>query len=406
MKVAVISVHGCPCIPPGGTDAGGMNVYVGATSKELARLGHSVSVYSRAHAGELSEDGIASDGVELVHVPAGDVGLGKDDIADVLPEFAAEVMRSSSNRRRGFDLIAAHYWFSGLVAMQLKAELGLPTVFSYHTRAATKRDAHSHSSEPDARVIAERHIAEGADKIIAWTPEESRTLREDYGLDEDRIEICAPGVDCEAFAPVPRHEAKRSLPNPDAPTVLYVGRLDPFKGIDLMVEAFAEIRAVLPPARLVVAGDGDSCQREHFESLISRFGVGDSIDWLGLVEHSAMPRLYSAADVMVVPSFHETFGLAALEAAACGLPVVAAAVDGLRAIVRNSETGYLVSNRCASDYASAVLTILRDEALRSRMSARSRGRALERSWGTVARELADIYAEIVGAGKLSSAGSR
>lgn len=391
MNIAVISVHGCPCIPPGGMDAGGMNVYVRETSIHLGKLGHSVTVFSRHHEGGTSLTLPLARGVLLVHVPVGDVSIGKAAIAETLPEFTEVVLEWSSGRGMMFEVVAAHYWFSGLVGLSLAEAWGVPCAFSYHTMASTKLAARDDEIETDERLVAERQIADRSDRVVVWTVEESMRVRSTYNLPRSQVDVSAPGVDCARFAPVDRSGARLKLGFPDVKTALFVGRLDGFKGVGLLLEAFLEVKSGLTDARLVVAGDGDARQRGEFTATVAKQRLEESVSWVGTVPQDEMPTLYSSADILLAPSFHETYGLAVLEAAACGLPAVAANVDGLRAIVVDGETGYLVNTREAGDYAKLVLRLLFDDDLRRKMSMASRRRSKMRSWETVAMELAMIY---------------
>ena len=397
LKLAVVSVHGCPCIPPGGQDAGGMNVYVRETSLKLAELGHELTVFARHHAVEKGGPSPFSRCVELVHIPAGEIKITKDQVGETLLEFVTNVRKWIANRRTSFDAIAAHYWFSGVVGASLAKELALPLVFSYHTMAATKQQARTLENESTERLEAEREIAQHAERIVAWTAEESATVQRVHSVPADRVVVSSPGVDCTRFAPKSGRRARTALGLPfDGLNVLYVGRLDAFKGIDLLLAAFARIAEGEPSARLIVAGDGDDEQRSRLRFGSEALGVSGSIHWLGVVPHEEMPSLYASADVMLAPSYHETFGLAALEAAASGVPVVAADVDGLRAIVVDGLTGYLVRDRDADEYASRTLDLLRNDSLRLEMSENGRRRAELRSWDAVAKDLEEIYAGAIG----------
>lgn len=396
MKVAVVSVHGCPCIPPGGLDAGGMNVYVRETSDQLAELGHAVTVFARHHATTEIAPMPMHGAVELVHIPAGEVCATKERIGDTLPEFTDLARNWIAVRRRDFDVLSAHYWFSGVVATSLAAELSVPLVFSYHTMAATKLAARADEQESQTRLTAEREVAHSADRIVAWTQEEAATIRREHSVPADRVVVSSPGVDCARFSPRSVGDAGRGAESQarDA-SIGYVGRLDAFKGIETVLSAFAAVAKRVPSARLLVAGDGNDEQRSRFRLAASVLGIENAVEWLGVVPYEKMPGFYRSIDVLLAPSFHETFGLAALEAAASGVPVVAADVDGLCAIVEDGATGYLVRGRNPEDYARLTLHILGDAALRRRMSEASRERALSRSWAAVARDLEAIYSSVI-----------
>ena len=331
-----------------------------------------------------------------MHVPAGETHITKAQINETLPEFTSNVRDWVAERRKSFDVIAAHYWFSGVVAASLASEMPLPMVFSFHTMAATKLAARPSEDESQERLAAERDIARRADRIVAWTDEEAATVQRVHSIPPDRVVVSSPGVDCARFFPKPRLDARPAVGlSTRGFNVLYVGRLDMFKGMDLLLAAFARVASEEPAARLLVAGDGDDRQRVLFRDEAQRLGLSDSIQWLGLMPHAEMPALYRSADVMLAPSFHETFGLAALEAAASGVPVVAADVDGLRAIVADGVTGYLVRDRNADVYASRILDILGNDTLRRDMSKASRRSAESRSWKAVASDLQEIYAGVV-----------
>ena len=372
-----------------------MNVYVRETSIHLGKQGHSVTVFSRHHEGGTCIESRLGTNALLVHVPVGDVNLDKDEIAQTLPRFVEGVLEWSDDRVGRFELVAAHYWFSGVVGMLLANAWRVPLAFSYHTMASTKLAARDDESEPIERLIAEQQIAYDSHRIVAWTHEESKRLRSTYESTNGRIKVSAPGVDCTRFAPMERSKARSTLRLTDAPTALFVGRLDAFKGVTLLMDTFAKVTEALPRARLVVAGDGDAQQRAEFSAKVFRLGLQESVCWMGTVSHGMMPALYSSADVLLVPSFHETYGLATLEAAACGLPAVAADVDGLRAIVAHGDTGFLVKSRDADLYASFAIELLTDHGLRRRMSNACRRRAEKRSWRTVACELAETYRGMV-----------
>ena len=395
MKVAVVSVHGCPCIPPGGLDAGGMNVYVRETSDKLAELGHEVTVFARHHAVTQIARMPMHRAVELVHIPAGEFSATKEQIGDTLPEFTDLARKWVAGHRRGFDVLAAHYWFSGVVAISLAAELSVPLVFSYHTMAATKLAARAEEQESRTRLTAEREIAQAADRIVAWTQEEVATIRREHSVPANRVVVSSPGVDCGRFAPKPVEDEGSVLESQArGANIGYVGRLDAFKGIETVLSAFAAVAKRVPSARLLVAGDGNDEQSAHFRREAGELGIGNAVKWLGVVPYDEMPGFYRSIDVLLAPSFHETFGLAALEAAASGVPVVAADVDGLRAIVEDGATGYLVRGRNPDDYARLTLDILGDAESRRRMSESGRERALSRSWAAVARDLEAIYSSV------------
>ncbi len=385
MRIAVISVHGCPCIQPGGTDAGGMNVYVDETSQRLARRGNSVHVYSRWHPDYERGQQVARD-YELIHVRAGTQCLAKDMLPEILPEFAQSVSDHAKAHALKFDLIASHYWLSGIVGADLAHAWQVPHVTSFHTLASIKRHVKPDEEEPPIRFTSERRVAQDADLIVVWTAGEGDFIQSELGIDVDRVAIVPPGVDTEIFKHSREVRNRR-----EKRRILYVGRLDALKGIDLLIEVFSIVISECVDAELQVVGGGTEDEFRRVLSRIHELRLSTNIKMPGVLAQSELPAVYSEADCIVAPSFHETFGLAVLEAAACGTPAVAADVDGLRSIVLDRQTGFLLQERAPELYAQKIIEILTDNALRDRMSAAARQRATALSWDVAVSNLLDVY---------------
>ncbi len=402
MKVAVISLHGCPCIPPGGVDAGGMNVYVRETSQLLARSGYSVEVFSRHHANVDHTLWVSEPGVDLVHIPAGAVSLKKEELPGILDEFTELVDAHFNRGVDSYDVITSHYWFSGVVACELSKQWDVPHVSSFHTVAQIKLNAYVGSSELQERIRAEPVIARDADKIVAWTEEESHFIASEFGARSDKIEIIPPGVDTDLFKAMNPPDSTSAKIQETGGSIIYVGRMDALKGVDLLIESLPIIRAQVPNTTLQIVGGGSEEEWERVRQLSKRCGVEQCIELLGVQPQSELPRRYSRADVIVAPSYHETFGMAVLEASACGTPAVAADVDGLRSIVVDGVTGYLVSGRTVDAYAESVFKILGNDELRRKMSLAARQRALQMTWSRSVERLANLYQNVVRATKVES----
>ena len=390
MRIAVISVHGCPCIQPGGTDAGGMNVYVDQVSERMARLGHSVSVYSLLHAVPPNDHDDRS--YELTHINLGEPSLRKDEIPDALPEFASAVREDAARGNLKFDIIASHYWLSGVAGRELALDWGIPHITSFHTIASLKKLVRPEEDEPAIRFEKESLVARDADGVVAWTIGERDHIAIEFGLSADKIAVIAPGVDTDLFSQL--HESSK---HDGGKRVLYVGRLDALKGVDLLLDAFALVIEKGVDAELQIVGGGSGEEFRRVLGRISKLRIADRVSLPGVLPQSELRAIYSEASCIVAPSFHETFGLAVLEAASCGIPAIASDVDGLRAIVADGETGFLIPERNADAYADKIVEVVSNESLRKRMSVAARKRAEMFSWNETVRRLIGIYSQFVDA---------
>ncbi len=388
MPIAVISVHGCPCIPPGSTDAGGMNVYVDRVSTRLARMGHGVRVYSRLHPGTGNVDDQRD--YDLVHMPIGTLDERKEQLPALLPEFAAAVNKDASINQSNFDIVASHYWLSGVVGCELVNGWNIPHVTSFHTLASIKKNVRPEENEPDIRFVSEARVARDADQIVVWTDGEAAHMMSEFGLPKEKFVVIPPGVDTNEFSASPTSSTSRSRRR-----ILYVGRLDALKGVDLLIDAFAIIIERGFDVELQIVGGGTADEFRRVLGRISKLRLTDRVKLPGALPQSELPAIYSNADCIVAPSFHETFGLAALEAAACGTPAVAADVDGLRSIVIDNETGYLIRNRDPVVYADKILQIIGNQDLQYTMSNAARKRVEEFSWESTVNGLVDVYNRVV-----------
>jgi D-inositol-3-phosphate glycosyltransferase len=407
-RLAVLSLHTSPLVQPGTGDSGGMNVYVRELVSSLAQAGVPCDVFTRAWAPELLPEVVVEPGVRVVHVPAGPPAeVPKDELAALVPAFTAGV--ADHIRRSGdVDAIHANYWLSGVAGHTLKHELDLPLVSTFHTLARVKADADVAESAQRAR--SETEVIGCCDAILANCDEEADDLRRHYDAPADRIEIVPPGVDNAFFSPGDRDGARAALGWTDAdrisaaggrgatqhPVLLFVGRIQPLKGLDVAVGALAGLDD--ERAELVVVGgpsgpDGPA-ELERVLDLAGSLGVRDRLRFVEPQPHHLLSTWYRAADVVLVPSRAESFGLVALEAAACGRPVVAAAVGGLRTIVRDGATGFLVDGRDPADYAARVGELLADPALARAMAGAAWQHAKGFTWSTAAARLRRLYADL------------
>ncbi|HET6391890.1 MAG TPA: D-inositol-3-phosphate glycosyltransferase [Blastococcus sp.] len=399
-RVATLSVHTSPLDQPGAGDAGGMNVYIVEASRRLAARGIEVDIFTRATSSDLPPVVEMSPGVTVRHVSAGPFeGLGKEELPAQLCAFTAAVLREEAQHEPGFyDVVHSHYWLSGQVGWLARDRWSVPLIHTAHTLAKVKNEALAEGDrpEPRARVIGEEQVVAEADRLIANTDEEARQLVRLYGADPDRTLVVPPGVDLHRFAPGDRAAARRAVGMPeDAIVLLFVGRIQPLKAPDVLLHAAAHLLDDDPELRrrlrvhVVGAPSGSGLDApEQLQKLAGDLGIADVVTFFPPQPPERLADHYRAADVTVVPSHNESFGLVALEAQACGTPVVAAAVGGLRTAVRDGVSGVLVDGHDPRDYAAAVRAVL---ARRELLSAGARRHAGLFSWDRTADALVAAY---------------
>lgn len=392
--VAVLSLHTSPLSQPGSGDSGGMNVYVRELVSALAQAGVECTTYTRASRPGLPAEVQVEPGHRVVHVPAGSFDLRKEDLPHVVDEFTDRV-RDHLRTDSPADVLHANYWLSGLAAHRLKHELDIPFVSTFHTLARVK--AEGGDLEPEWRERAEDEIIGCADAICVSCDHEREQFLRIYGQPRGRIEIVSPGVEHAFFAPGERHGARAALDLPaDSPVLLFVGRIQPLKGPDVAVRALAALRR--PDALLLVVGGASGQEGDHeverLEALIDELGVRDQVRFVPPQPHHILSTYYRAADVVLVPSRSESFGLVALEASACGVPVVATAVGGLLTLVEHGRNGFLVPDRDPATFAEHLRDLIDHPALAARLGAHGAIGARRYTWGFAAARLRRLYADI------------
>src|SRR4051812_4381996 len=400
-RVATLSVHTSPLDQPGGGDAGGMNVWVCEVAKRLADLGVEVEIFTRATSSELPPIVELAPGVMVRHITAGPYeGLDKNDLPGQLCAFANGVLRAEALHEPGyFDLVHSHYWLSGQVGWLAKERWGVPLVHSMHTMAKVKNAALAEGdvAEPTARVIGETQVVDVADRLLASTAEEAAELVGLYDADPGRVVTVAPGVDLDVLKPGDARTARARLGLPaDAVVLLFVGRIQPLKAPDVVLRAAARLVAADPGLRerLVVAVVGapsgtGMVEPEHLQKLAGSLGIADLVRFERPVAQPALADYYRAADLTVIPSHTESFGLVAAESQACGTPVVAARVGGLRTAVADGASGVLVDGHEPQDYAAAIRGLLDDPVRRARFARGAVVHASRFGWAVTAAEVLD-----------------
>ena len=395
-RLALISFHSCPLARPGTKDAGGMNVYVLQQARELGRRGIPTDVYTRWHDADHPDVVDLGENSRLIHIEACAKSRPKEFLGECVPEFVDRVGGLSKSQGIEYGLIHSHYWLSGLAALSLAERWDVPHVASFHTLARTKLRARSEEKEAEGRPEAEQAVMKKADAVVVTTEQERIDLQRLYHVDGGNVRVIPAGVDLELFRPMNKAEAKDILGWNGQPTILYVGRIEPLKGVELVVRALARMETA-DGVRFVVAG-GDPGFDGHLDELkrvAQSVGVEDKVAFVGSVEHAELPTYYNAADVFVLPSYYESFGLAALEAMACGTPVVASGVGGLPSFIVSGESGYLVAKRQPDSFGERLDLLLGDENLRESMGRAGRSTAEAMGWGRMISDLADLYSEIL-----------
>jgi len=390
-----------------------MNVYVRELSTALARAGVECDVYTRAWSAQLPATVAVEPGLRVHHVPAGPLGpVPKEALPALVDEFTDNVLglmvrppghggHPPVAEEAGFDAVHANYWLSGLAGHRIKHELDLPLVSTFHTLARVKAEASPEevsSDEPHRRAEAEAAVMACSEVVLASCSVEAAQLADLYDTDPARIRVVAPGVDHAFFAPGYRPQARRALGLPaDVPILLFVGRIQPLKGVDVAVRALAAMTARRDAHLVVVGGPSGPRGDEHLaqvEKLVTTLGVAERVHFVDPQPHELLSTYYRAADVCVVPSRSESFGLVALEAAACGTPVVAAAVGGLTTLVDDGHTGFLVDDPTPAAFAAAATAVLDDALLAERCATAAVVRARHYTWAQSAALLRATYEEL------------
>jgi D-inositol-3-phosphate glycosyltransferase len=397
-RVAYLSMHTSPLLQPGFGDAGGMNVYIDELSRTMAQRGVEVDVFTRRDDPALPKVVEVGPGYRVHHVDAGPARpLPVARLARYVRQYADGVLSAVRDESTKPDIIHSHYWLSGWAGLIVKRCLEVPLANSFHTLGRVKDLTRRHDEPPESllRIAAEHEVIEGSDCVVASTPLEAEDLMDHYGADPTRLCTSPPGVDHGVFSPGDRSEARRRLGLGEGPLLLFVGRIQPLKGVDVAVDTLAAVRSTLPDAHMVIIGgpSGPAGADEYVAIVerIERLGLTGAVTMLAPVPHVDLAVHYRAADALVLPSRSESFGLVAAEAQACGLPVVATRVGGLVHVVSHERSGLLVDGWDPSDHARAVLSIIVDPAVRARYSQGATEWSERFSWDSTAHRFLELY---------------
>jgi D-inositol-3-phosphate glycosyltransferase len=379
-----------------------LNVYVRELSREMAKRGHKMDIFTRRSDAATPEVTRIDQGTRVIQVPAGPLDADKAAQRRYLETFRKGAMAfvERENERRpdlqaGYDLVHSHYWMSGWVGQTLADCWNAPHVVMFHTLAEAKNRHHMSEREPRYRIAGERVVARGADRIICGSDSERETLIDEYGVSPNRLSVVPCGVDVDRFRPLDMVQSRIMLGlDPDVPVLLFIGRIEPLKGIDVLIRAVSQLEGKFQ--LLVVGGDEkDAMRTGELQALARELGVAGKVVFADAVPHDDLPRYYSAASICVVPSYYESFGMVALEAMACAVPVIASRVGGLKETVQDGRTGYLIPWRCPEPFAERLDLLLTNEPLRRSLGEEARQVAQGYAWPLIAEQVESVYHDLV-----------
>ncbi|MDH4137896.1 MAG: glycosyltransferase [Anaerolineae bacterium] len=411
-RIAMLSVHTCPLATLGGKETGGMNVYVRDLSRELSRRGIYVDVFTRTQNPHLPRvSARLGHRGRVIHLPAGpEAPYDKNTVFDHLPEFIEGVTRFAEEECVSYDVLYSHYWLSGWVARALRERWGTPIVQMFHTLGHMKNRVAQRESDRETgrRIEVETEIVHFSDRLVAATPSEKAQLTWLYGADPHKISVISPGVDLRRFHPIDKNLAKTAIGAPEHNRlILFVGRVEPLKGIDTLLRAMALVAQRHPDwtcntCVAIIGGNpsqgeqAENAEMARLQALRAELGIGDLVTFLGAKDQDTLQYYYSAAEMVIMPSHYESFGMVALEAMACGTPVVASEVGGLAFVVRDGVTGFHVPERDPEALAAKVERLLSDDVLRMRLGRRAACWAESYGWPVIADRLLDLFHELAG----------
>lgn len=391
-RAAFITLHACPLAAPGQGKSGGMNVYVRQLAAALGETGMKIDIFTREHSDVVNRVETIGPNVRVIHLKAGEPDAHLGDLYALLPDFLEQLNDFREEEGLEYDVVHSHYWLSSWVGRELSQAIDVPHVVTFHTLSLIKMQSRAGEIEQTERPVVEAEVMATADRIIAFSPHERDAMARLYGADTRKVSLVPCGVDLEVFRPLDQKAVRSRLGLNGEKILLYVGRVEPIKGLDLLVETAAQMDSEEGVRMMVVGADvnGDR-EMDRVKQLAKERDLEDKIDFVGQVDHDDLPLYYNAADVCVVPSYYESFGLVALESMACGTPVVATRVGGLSTIIHHGRTGYLKSWRCPEAFANSVEMIISSDGLQQSMGEAARKRAEGMGWDNVASMMWEEY---------------
>ena len=397
LKIAMLSVHSCPLGKLGGENTGGMSVYIRELCRELGRRGHLVDVYTRTHEPVHEQIVELDKNARLIHLKAGQKEeTDKLAIYPHLADFVCEVESFRKHNGLHYDLIHSHYWLSGRVGQWLQRRWNIPHITMLHTLGAVKNAIGIGMNEPDLRITSEKALIKDCQRIVAPTEREKEYLIHYYDASPQAISVIPCGVDLELFRSVERQIARSYLGLDGERIILFVGRIVPIKGIEKLLMAMSCLEKRQRLKLVVIGGDEYSQdEAERLKGLSQSLQIHDSVTFLGLVKQEKLPYFYSAADLCVLPSYYESFGLVALESLACGTPVVATKVGAMESVIRQGETGYVVIDNAPQSLADKIALLL--SMSKAQAISTIRDSVTKFSWSNIAEAMVNEYRTVLSA---------
>ena len=394
LNIAMLSIHSSPIGDLGTQDTGGMSVYVRELARALGRRGHRIDIFTQPD--DRRHDAVVDlyENVRIIHLKGKtNKKIAKSSLYAALPQFFHDLESFRTQQDIKYDVIHSHYWLSGVLGAKARSWWDAPHIFTFHTIGAVKKQACAEENEPDVRMSNEKKLARLCDRIIVPTQKEKNDLVHFYDASQKKIQVIPCGVNLDRFKPLEKKSARRRLSiQIEDPIVLYVGRYTPVKGLDRLLEAFRFIQH-RPPVRLIMVG-GDGEHSPMFQRLLSEakaLNIRNHLTFAGRIDQKKLPLYYSAADVLVVPSYYESFGLVALEALACGTPVVTAPVGGMEMIVKDGVTGYVASVPGAKHFARLIKTVLSKQQTNDFSPAQVRASVTGFTWERSSSKMLEAY---------------
>lgn len=397
MRIAVVSIHGCPEVRLGHKDTGGMHAVLLQTAIRLGELGIKVDIFTRVHGLQSSREVMLSPNVTVIHLTSSATGSTKEEIYRESERFIAEVDLYKVENNFTYNVIHIHYWLSASIGVGLAELWAVPLVAQFHTLADTKIKSMPDAVEPPLRNVVEKSTMQYADKILVASNDEMAAIELIDRNVHDKLQLVPYGVDISVFHPVNTSVARSRLGLNGHPLIVYAGRIDPIKGIDLLLQSVACMK-IRENAELIVIGGGDlevDDYLSYLQDLSRELGISQRVHFIAAMDQEHLMYYFNAADVCVVPSRYESFGLVALEAMACGTPVIARKVGGLRSLVKHGMTGYLVPWHCPEPLANQLEVILENNLLREKMGCQAESWAKTWTWESTVEQLNNVYKELI-----------
>ena len=394
LQIAMFSIHSSPIGELGTKNTGGMSVYIRELARQLGAQGHCIDIYTRLNGSKHNQIIDLDDNVRLIHLSAGNNGyVDKLALYYYLADFFRALQRFKQQQSLHYDLIHSHYWLSGRLGSWVQDRWNLPHIVMFHTLGTVKNIAGVADQEPDLRIATEKKLVKACQRILAPTATEKNNLLNYYKAPAGKIGVVPCGVNLDLFQPMDRSAARQRLGfDGNESIVLYVGRFDPIKGMDRLLEATTHLRHHRRLRLVIIGGDGpDTPEYQNLQKMTRKLGIQNTVTFVGRIEQKHLPPYYSAADVLVVPSYYESFGLVGLESLACGTPVVATEVGAMRSIVQDGQTGQIVSQANPRSLAQAIETFITGSGAKKLSADMIRASVLKFGWSNVAAAVVDEY---------------